>query len=109
MDLLYDTDDLEAFMFCCYMFNAAVPSISISGCFVCSLGDVECKGFRDWRSSGKGMFASVYLARERQTKFILALKILHKEQLEKAGVELQLKTEVEIQSHLRYHLPVSSN
>ncbi len=25
------TDDLEAFVFCCYMFNAAVPSISISG------------------------------------------------------------------------------
>ncbi len=71
---------------------------------------MECKGFRDWRSSGQRQcLRAGNLARERQTKFILALKIRHKEQLEKAGVEQQLKTEVEIQSHLRYHLPVSSN
>ncbi|TSY69827.1 Aurora kinase A [Bagarius yarrelli] len=50
---------------------------------------------------GKGKFGSVYLARERQTKYILALKVLFKQQLEKAGVEHQLRREVEIQSHLR--------
>lgn len=54
------------------------------------------------RALGKGKFGSVYLARERQTKFILALKVLFKKQLEKAGVEHQLRREVEIQSHLRY-------
>jgi len=50
---------------------------------------------------GKGKFGNVYLARERQSKFILALKVLFKKQLEKAGVEHQLRREVEIQSHLR--------
>ncbi|XP_051996207.1 aurora kinase B-like [Xyrauchen texanus] len=54
------------------------------------------------RALGKGKFGSVYLARERQTKFILALKVLFKKQLEKAGVEHQLRREVEIQSHLRH-------
>lgn len=34
--------------------------------------------------------------------FILALKVLFKKQLEKAGVEHQLRREVEIQSHLRW-------
>ncbi|TRY65460.1 hypothetical protein DNTS_030052 [Danionella cerebrum] len=54
------------------------------------------------RALGKGKFGSVYLARERQTKFILALKVLFKKQLERAGVEHQLRREVEIQSHLRH-------
>lgn len=54
------------------------------------------------RPLGKGKFGNVYLARERQTKFILALKVLFKKQLEKAGVEHQLRREVEIQSHLRH-------
>lgn len=54
------------------------------------------------RALGKGKFGSVYLAREQQTKFILALKVLFKKQLEKAGVEHQLRREVEIQSHLRH-------
>lgn len=54
------------------------------------------------RPLGKGKFGNVYLARERQSKFILALKVLFKNQLEKAGVEHQLRREVEIQSHLRH-------
>ncbi|XP_059183654.1 aurora kinase A isoform X2 [Centropristis striata] len=54
------------------------------------------------RPLGKGKFGNVYLARERQSKFILALKVLFKSQLEKAGVEHQLRREVEIQSHLRH-------
>ncbi|XP_034539145.1 aurora kinase A [Notolabrus celidotus] len=54
------------------------------------------------RPLGKGKFGNVYLARERQSKFILALKVLFKKQLEKAGVEHQLRREVEIQSHLRH-------
>uniref|UniRef100_A0A2K5ET06 non-specific serine/threonine protein kinase n=1 Tax=Aotus nancymaae TaxID=37293 RepID=A0A2K5ET06_AOTNA len=51
---------------------------------------------------GKGKFGNVYLAREKQSKFILALKVLFKAELEKAGVEHQLRREVEIQSHLRH-------
>lgn len=53
------------------------------------------------RPLGKGKFGNVYLVRERQSKFILALKVLFKTQLEKANVEHQLRREVEIQSHLR--------
>ncbi|KAJ8259419.1 hypothetical protein GJAV_G00169050 [Gymnothorax javanicus] len=54
------------------------------------------------RPLGKGKFGNVYLARERQSRVILALKVLFKKQLEKAGVEHQLRREVEIQSHLRH-------
>jgi len=50
---------------------------------------------------GRGKFGSVYLARERKTKYIVALKVLKKSQLLKAGVEHQLRREIEIQSHLR--------
>ena len=41
------------------------------------------------------------MAREKQSKFIVALKVLFKAQLQKAGVEHQLRREIEIQSHLR--------
>ncbi|XP_069099710.1 aurora kinase A [Pleurodeles waltl] len=58
--------------------------------------------FEIGRPLGKGKFGNVYLAREQQSKFILALKVLFKSQLEKAGVEHQLRREVEIQSHLRH-------
>lgn len=58
--------------------------------------------FEIGRPLGKGKFGNIYLAREKQSKFILALKVLFNAQLEKAGVEYQLKREVEIQSHLRH-------
>jgi len=51
---------------------------------------------------GRGKFGAVYLARERRTKYIVALKVLKKSQLLKAGVEHQLRREIEIQSHLRH-------
>ncbi|KAM8973800.1 aurora kinase B isoform 2-T2 [Pelodytes ibericus] len=54
------------------------------------------------RPLGKGKFGNVYLAREKQTKYIMALKVLFKSQLEKEGVEHQLRREIEIQSHLRH-------
>lgn len=51
---------------------------------------------------GRGKFGTVYLAREIRTKYIVALKVLQKNQLLKAGVEHQLRREIEIQSHLRH-------
>lgn len=51
---------------------------------------------------GHGKFGNVYLAREKKSKFIVALKVLFKSQLQKAGVEHQLRREIEIQSHLRH-------
>lgn len=49
---------------------------------------------------GKGKFGEVFLAREKNSKFICALKVLMKDQLE--GIEHLLKREIEIQSHLRH-------
>lgn len=54
------------------------------------------------RPLGKGKFGNVYLAREKSSKYIVALKVLFKSQLQKYGVEHQLRREIEIQSHLRH-------
>ncbi|XP_064393241.1 aurora kinase C-like isoform X2 [Halichondria panicea] len=51
---------------------------------------------------GRGKFGSVYLAREKSSKFVVALKVLFKAQLQRASVEHQLRREIEIQSHLRH-------
>jgi hypothetical protein len=50
---------------------------------------------------GRGKFGDVYLARHRKTGFVCAIKAIKKKQLLKAGVEHQLRREIEIQSHLR--------
>jgi len=54
------------------------------------------------KSLGRGKFGRVYLAREKKSKFVCALKVLFKDQLHKAKVEHQLRREIEIQSHLRH-------
>jgi aurora kinase len=51
---------------------------------------------------GKGKFGRVYLARERSEKFICALKVLHKSELQHGKVEKQVRREIEIQSNLRH-------
>ena len=51
---------------------------------------------------GRGKFGNVYLAREKRSQHVVALKVLFKAQLAKAGVEHQLRREIEIQSHLRH-------
>lgn len=51
---------------------------------------------------GRGKFGNVYLARERSSQYIVALKVLFKSQLQSSGVEHQLRREIEIQSHLRH-------
>ena len=61
----------------------------------------QLSDFEIGRPLGKGKFGNVYLAREKRSKFIVALKVLFKSQLQKAHVEHQLRREIEIQSHLR--------
>lgn len=51
---------------------------------------------------GKGKFGNVYLARERVSQYIIALKVLFKAQLQSSNVEHQLRREIEIQTHLRH-------
>lgn len=62
----------------------------------------KLKNFDIGRPLGKGKFGNVYLAREKETQFIVALKVLFKSQLQKSQVEHQLRREIEIQSHLRH-------
>jgi len=54
------------------------------------------------RPLGKGKFGNVYLAREKKSKFIVALKVLFKKEMQRAKVEHQLRREIEIQTHLRH-------
>ena len=54
------------------------------------------------RPLGRGKFGNVYLAREKNSKYIVALKVLFKQQLQQSHVEHQLRREIEIQSHLRH-------
>lgn len=58
--------------------------------------------FEIGRPLGKGKFGNVYLAREKKSHYIVALKVLFKSQLQKSHVEHQLRREIEIQSHLRH-------
>lgn len=59
------------------------------------------RDFEIGKPLGRGKFGSVYLARERRSKFIVALKVIKKKQLLESNVEHQLRREIEIQSHLR--------
>ncbi|KAK0748577.1 kinase-like domain-containing protein [Apiosordaria backusii] len=59
--------------------------------------------FEIGRPLGKGKFGRVYLARERTSSFICALKVLYKSELQHGtGVEKQVRREIEIQSNLRH-------
>lgn len=54
------------------------------------------------RPLGRGKFGNVYLAREKNTKFVVALKVMFKKQIKLNNVEHQVRREIEIQSHLRH-------
>lgn len=54
------------------------------------------------RPLGRGKFGNVYLAREKESKFVVALKVLFKQQIQESQVEHQVRREIEIQSHLRH-------
>jgi aurora kinase len=51
---------------------------------------------------GKGKFGRVYLAKERTSGFVCALKVLHKAEIQQGKVEKQVRREIEIQSHLAH-------
>lgn len=51
---------------------------------------------------GKGKFGRVYLAKEKQSGFVCALKVLHKSEIQQGKVEKQVRREIEIQSHLTH-------
>lgn len=54
------------------------------------------------RPLGKGKFGNVYLAREKRSKYIIAMKVLYRCQIETAKISHQVQREIEIQTHLRY-------
>ncbi|KAF9113682.1 hypothetical protein BGX27_001045 [Mortierella sp. AM989] len=54
------------------------------------------------RPLGKGQFGRVYLMRERQSGFVVAMKVLLKSELLKANMEHQLRREIDIQSNLKH-------
>lgn len=55
------------------------------------------------RPLGKGKFGNVYLAREKRTRFIIAMKVLFRSQISDANITHQVIREIEIQTHLRYY------
>lgn len=52
---------------------------------------------------GKGKFGNVYLAREKRSKFVVAIKVLFKHAIKDYNNEHQVRREIEIQSHLRHN------
>lgn len=54
------------------------------------------------RPLGKGKFGNVYLAREKSSRYIVAMKVLYKKQIKEGEVEHQVRREIEIQTHLRH-------
>jgi len=60
------------------------------------------KDFEIGRTLGKGRFATVYLAKERNSGTIVVLKVIYKSVLKELGAEKALRSEIEIQAHLRH-------
>lgn len=58
------------------------------------------------RPLGKGKFGNVYLAREKRSTFIIAMKVLYRQQIENANILHQVRREIEIQTHLRYFINI---
>ncbi|KAK9871404.1 hypothetical protein WA026_011657 [Henosepilachna vigintioctopunctata] len=65
--------------------------------YVWSLDDFEL-GYR----LGRGKFGRVFLAREKKTGYLVAMKTLLKREIVKEHVETQILREIEIQSRLKH-------
>ncbi|KAL3648178.1 Serine/threonine-protein kinase Aurora-3 [Castilleja foliolosa] len=64
--------------------------------------DWSISDFEIGRPLGKGKFGCVYLAREIKSRYIVAFKVIFKEQIEKYKLHHQLRREMEIQNALRH-------
>jgi len=60
------------------------------------------RDFEIGKPLGQGKFGNVYLAREKKSNFIVALKVLWKDILLKCRAEKQLRREIKIQAKLRH-------
>ncbi|XP_057426945.1 serine/threonine-protein kinase Aurora-3-like isoform X2 [Lotus japonicus] len=60
------------------------------------------KDFEIGKPLGRGKFGRVYVAREIKNKYVVALKVIFKEQIEKYKIHHQLRREMEIQSNLHH-------
>jgi serine/threonine protein kinase len=58
--------------------------------------------FEIGRPLGQGKFGRVYLAREVQSKYIVAIKVMNKAQIQEGDMEIQLRREIEVQSQMRH-------
>lgn len=58
--------------------------------------------FEFGRPLGSGKFGRVYLARERESKAIVALKVLWKDQIKKHNYQVNIRREIEILSHCNH-------
>ncbi|KAJ1650497.1 spindle assembly checkpoint kinase [Dispira simplex] len=73
-------------------------------------GDINKQPEKQWslqdfdigKPLGRGKFGRVYLAREKSSGFLVALKVLFKSEIKQPNLARQLRREVEIQSHLRH-------
>ncbi|CAH8550481.1 unnamed protein product [Schistosoma rodhaini] len=83
---------------------------NVSRSFVNSSADFHKKRKSKWtiddldigRKLGEGRFGSVHLAREKASRFVIALKILLKPRLVTKELMKQVQREIEIQSHLKH-------
>ncbi|XP_008354754.3 serine/threonine-protein kinase Aurora-3 [Malus sylvestris] len=64
--------------------------------------DWSLRDFEIGKPLGKGKFGRVYVAREAKSKYVVALKVIFKEQIEKYKIQHQLRREMEIQTSLRH-------
>ncbi|GJP34169.1 hypothetical protein CLOM_g18623 [Closterium sp. NIES-68] len=54
------------------------------------------------RPLGRGKFGTVFMARERESGCLVALKAVSKREVREEGLQQQLRREIEIHSHLRH-------
>ncbi|KAJ1358794.1 hypothetical protein KIN20_017315 [Parelaphostrongylus tenuis] len=64
------------------------------------MGDID--NFDIGRQLGRGAFGSVFIARSKEDKIVVALKVLFKEQIDKYNVGHQVNREIDIQYHLKH-------
>lgn len=92
--------------------NITEPKNEVVACIEKTMKEIRSKRTSDhqWRLSdfeigtplGRGKFGRVYLAREKNTEYMVALKMMFKSELVKDHMEHQVRREIEIQTHLSH-------